>query len=110
MTHKKYTIAQSFAGYVREHLPEIEQRLAVGVRYTALHEGFLTLGFEVTLDSMRGALYRARLARDGVKSRKEGRATKPRAMVPKVGDPKQGAQPDTDYFARQSVFSSTRKE
>ena len=111
MTHKKYTIAQSFAGYIREHLPDIEGRLSVGVRYSALHKGFVDLGFNVTLDTMRGALYRARLARDGVKSRKAGGVVKLKANVPQslAAGPETKA-PAKDYFARESVFSSTRKE
>jgi hypothetical protein len=109
MTHKKYTIGQSFAGYIREHLPDIEQKLTVGIRYVTLHKGFVAMGFDVTLDTMRGALYRARLARDGVKSRKVGGVAKVNISAPKTTAAATNAvTPAKDYFARESVFSQRK--
>jgi hypothetical protein len=106
MSHKKYPINQSFAGYVRQHLPDIEARLSVGVRYVTVHEEFLKLGFDVTLDTFRGALYRARLARDGVKSRRAGRAVKLKNAQPEVKET--SGSVERDYFKRESVFSTKK--
>jgi hypothetical protein len=52
---------QSLDGYVLEHLPQLEQVLAVGVPYRALREATLAAGFaKMTVLSLRCAMKRAR--------------------------------------------------
>jgi hypothetical protein len=105
MNFKNGLSDQSFSGFVREHLAEIERKLGVGIRYTAVHRECVAQGFEVGLDTFRVTLYRARLKRDGVKSRKAGRALKVKEAAPKVASA--SAEP-VDYFKRESVFSSSK--
>lgn len=109
MIRKKSLNDQSFSGFVREHLAEIEKKLGVGIRYTAVHRECVAKGFEVGLDTFRVTLYRARLKRDGVKSRKEGRAVKAKDAAPKVATaPAEIPAQPVDYFKRESVFSSSK--
>jgi hypothetical protein len=107
MKDKDKSKDQSFSGYVREHLGEIEQKLGVGIRYTALHRDCVAQGFKVGLDTFRVTLYRERLKRDGVKSRKAGRAVKVKEATPRVATAAESVEP-VDYFKRESVFSSSK--
>ena len=112
MKNKDKSKDQSFSGYVREHLVEIERKLGVGIRYTAVLRECVAQGFEVSLDTFRVTLYRARLKRDGVKSRKEGRAVKVKDETPKVATvataKATASAGPVDYFKRESVFSSSK--
>ena len=121
MTHKKHTTGQSFAGYVREHLEQINQRVKNGVRYETLHREFVELGFDVGLGTFRGALYRARSAEkralteqgttrktpsgDKTKSGEGVQAVTNKTRADKLGGgDATGTSGEVDYFARKSIF------
>lgn len=53
--------SQSLAGYIRQHLDELEARLEFGVRQEVLVAELETLGYRTTLKGFRNFLYRARL-------------------------------------------------
>ena len=53
--------AQSLAGYIRQHLTELEVRLDVGVRQEVIVAELETHGYKTTLKGFRNFLYRARL-------------------------------------------------
>lgn len=52
---------QSLAGYIRQHLAEIEGRLEVGIRQEVIVSELETAGYETTLKGFRNFLYRARI-------------------------------------------------
>jgi uncharacterized protein (DUF4415 family) len=71
MNTNKLINYQSFTGYVREHLDEFEHQINIGIRYEKMHQECLERGFAVSLDTFRSTLYKARLKRDGVASRRK---------------------------------------
>lgn len=71
MNTNKLTNSQSFTGYVREHLDEFEHQINIGIRYEKMHQECVERGFAVSLDTFRATLYKARLKRDGVASRRK---------------------------------------
>ncbi|MRD49352.1 hypothetical protein GHT07_18915 [Caenimonas koreensis DSM 17982] len=52
---------QSLAGYIREHLSELEERLSFGVRQEVFVSELEARGYKTTLKGFRNFLYRARL-------------------------------------------------
>lgn len=52
---------QSLAGYIRQHLAEIEGRLEVGIRQEVIVSELREIGYETTLKGFRNFLYRARI-------------------------------------------------
>lgn len=55
---KKQT--QSFSGLIRERLPLIEQRLAVGVRQEVILAELAKEGYQTTLANLKNEIWRAR--------------------------------------------------
>jgi hypothetical protein len=53
--------SQSLAGYIREHLSELEERLSYGVRQEVFVSELEACGYKTTLKGFRNFLYRARL-------------------------------------------------
>ena len=51
---------QSLAGYIRQHLQELEERLEVGVRQEVIVAELEAHGYKTTLKGFRNFLYRAR--------------------------------------------------
>jgi len=66
---------QSLAGYIRQHLEELEERLEVGVRQGTIVAELEVHGYKTTLTGFRNFLYRAR-----IRASKKAASTKP---VPK---------------------------
>lgn len=54
-------LAQSLAGYIRQHLTEIEERLEVGIRQEVIVSELEANGYKTTLKGFRNFLYRARI-------------------------------------------------
>lgn len=54
---------QSLAGYIREHLNELEARLENGIRQEVIVEELTEKGYETTLQTLRNLIYRARKRR-----------------------------------------------
>ena len=52
---------QSLAGYIRQHLTELEERLEVGVRQEVIVSELEAHGYKTTLKGFRNFLYRARI-------------------------------------------------
>src|SRR6218665_2195421 len=52
---------QSLAGYIRQHLKELEERLEVGVRQEVIVAELEAHGYKTTLKGFRNFLYRARI-------------------------------------------------
>src|SRR6218665_1420685 len=52
---------QSLAGYIRQHLKELEERLEVAVRKEVIGAELETRGYKTTLKGFRNFLYRARI-------------------------------------------------
>lgn len=52
---------QSLAGYIRQHLQELEERLEVGVRQEVIVAELEAHGYKTTLKGFRNFLYRARI-------------------------------------------------
>ena len=52
---------QTLAGYIRQHLAEIEEKLEIGVRQEAIVSDLNDLGYETSVTAFRNYLYRARL-------------------------------------------------
>lgn len=52
---------QTLAGYIRQHLAEIEEKLEIGVRQEAIVSELNDLGYETSVTAFRNYLYRARL-------------------------------------------------
>ncbi|MCW5223633.1 hypothetical protein D5041_21350 (plasmid) [Verminephrobacter aporrectodeae subsp. tuberculatae] len=52
---------QSLAGYIRQHLTELEERLEVGIRQEVIVSELATYGYKTTLKGFRNFLYRARI-------------------------------------------------
>jgi hypothetical protein len=51
---------QSLAGYIRQHIDELEARLEVGVRHEAIVAELKAQGYTTTVKGFRNYLYRAR--------------------------------------------------
>lgn len=56
-------LKQSLAGYIREHLNELEARLENGIRQEVIVEELAEKGYETTLQTLRNLIYRARKRR-----------------------------------------------
>lgn len=69
---------QSLAGYIRQHLTELEERLEVGLRQEVIVAELQAHGYTTTLKGFRNFLYRARL-----------RAAKKAVAVPATPSPKE---------------------
>ena len=52
---------QTLAGYIRQHLSDIEEKLEIGVRQEAIVSELNDLGYETSVTAFRNYLYRARL-------------------------------------------------
>lgn len=52
--------SQSLAGYIRQHLTEIETRLSFGVRQEVIVSELEAIGYKTTVKGFRNFLYRAR--------------------------------------------------
>ena len=52
---------QSLAGYIRQHLTELEERLEVGIRQEVIVSELDAYGYKTTLKGFRNFLYRARI-------------------------------------------------
>jgi hypothetical protein len=52
---------QSLAGYIRQHLSELEARLDVGIRQEVIIQELETTGYKTSLQIFRNCLYRARI-------------------------------------------------
>lgn len=53
--------SQSLAGYIRQHLHQLEARLEVGIRQEVLIAELEIHGYKTTLQGFRNFLYRARV-------------------------------------------------
>lgn len=51
---------QSIAGYIRQHLEEIEQKIHIGIRHESIVEEIKNSGVDIDLAKFRTYLYRAR--------------------------------------------------
>lgn len=60
--------SQSLAGYIRQHLDELEARLEVGIRQDVLVAELEVHGYKTTLKGFRNFLYRARLRAEKTKA------------------------------------------
>lgn len=85
---------QSLAGYIRQHLKELEERLEVGVRQEVIVAELESHGYKTTLKGFRNFLYRARI-----------RATKKAVAAPTKPVPKK--EPE---HAPQVAQNETEKE
>lgn len=54
---------QSLAGFIREHLAEIESRLENGFRQEVIVAELAEIGYQTTIQSLRNLIYRARKRR-----------------------------------------------
>lgn len=75
MTEKRL---QSLAGYIREHIASIEQKLAIGVKQEAIVSDLEAAGFKTTLANFRNELYRVR-----GRIKKNSPAVTPQAATPR---------------------------
>jgi hypothetical protein len=57
-------VKQSLAGYIRQHLVELEARMEFGTKQAELVEELNALGYATTLPAFRNYLSRARAWRD----------------------------------------------
>jgi hypothetical protein len=62
-------VKQSLAGYIRQHLAELETRMEYGVKQVSLVEELNALGYATTITAFRNYLARARVWR-----KKKGKA------------------------------------
>jgi hypothetical protein len=56
-------VKQSLAGYIRQHLADLEMRMEYGIRQESLVEELNALGYETTVKAFRNYLVRARAGR-----------------------------------------------
>lgn len=74
--------SQSLAGYIRQHLAEIEARLEVGIRQEVIVSELENIGYKTTLTGFRNFLYRARIH---AKKRGVVLAIRPEIVAKEVG-------------------------
>jgi len=95
-------MTQSLAGYIRQHLDEIETRIDFGTSQSEIVQELNALGYSTTIKAFRNYLSRARVWRDG-KSKKEPAARQPAQTKSTSSSPSPSPVPKTSAKEKASA-------